>query len=158
MAVIKTRADYYKETKWFSIMQPNPTEPANKSKKGDCVIRAFSIAADLTWLQAFDVLVENARKTYNVPNGQQNYEQVFTAWGFTISSIKAVKGEKRMTVEGFCKSHPKGRYIVSVANHLTAVVDSVCYDTWNPANKCVYKVYKLTDKELYNGCKRMHGL
>lgn len=148
MAVIKTRADYYKETKYFSVMQPNPTEPDRRSKKGDCVIRAFSIAADITWLEAFDVLVENARKTYNVPNGQQNYEQVFASLGYTSSSIKAEKGKKRMTLEGFCKSHPKGRYIVSVANHLTAVVDGVCYDTWNPANKCVYKVFELPKKRV----------
>lgn len=146
MATIKTKADYYKETKYFSIMQPNPTEPQNKSVKGDCVIRAFAIAADLTWLEAFDLLTENARKTYNIPTDKHNYRTVFENFGFERQSIGLTKSGKRFTVEGFCKAHPKGRYILKVAHHLTAVVDGVCYDTWNTANKCVYVYYELKKK------------
>lgn len=143
MATIKTMADYYKETKYFSFMQPNPTEPQNKSVKGDCVVRAFAIAADLTWLEAFDLLTENARKTYNIPTDKHNYRTVFEAYGFAGKSIGLTKDRKRFTVEGFCKTHQKGRYILKVAHHLTAVVDGVCYDTWNTANKCVYKYWEL---------------
>lgn len=100
------------------------------------------MAADITWLEAFDKLTENARKTYDVINGQSNYEVVFSANGFEKKSVKVVKGKKRMTVEDFCKKNRKGSYIVAVANHLTAVVDGVCYDNWNPANKCVYVYYE----------------
>lgn len=143
MAIIKTRADYYKDTEYFCRYNNNPTfKDGQRWTKGDCVIRAFAMAADITWLEAFDKLTENARKTYDVINGQSNYEVVFSANGFEKKSVKVVKGKKRMTVEDFCKKNRKGSYIVAVANHLTAVVDGVCYDNWNPANKCVYVYYE----------------
>lgn len=144
MATFKTTADYYKPTKYFKIFQPNPSEKTEKSTKGDCVIRAFAIAADLTWLQAFDYLCGYARETYGTPSCHTTYEPAFERFGFRPCHLKAVKaGKKRMTTEDFCKSHPKGRYILRLANHLTAVVDGVNYDTWNTANRCIYKYFSL---------------
>lgn len=144
MATIKTKADYYKDTPYFCQYNNNPSHKDGKRyDKGDCVIRAFAMAADITWLEAFDLLVGNARKTYNVLNDKTNYEKVFKDFGFERKSVKVVAGMKRMTLEDFCKKHKKGHFIVSVANHLTAVVDGVCYDQWNPANKCVYTYYEL---------------
>lgn len=143
MAIIKTKTDYYRDTEYFRKRNNNPSyKGGNRWHKGDCVIRAFAMAANITWLDAFDMLVENARKTYTVPNSKDNYDVVFAANGFERKSVKVVKGKKRMTLEDFCKVHKKGRYIVSVANHLTAVIDGVCYDQWNPANKCVYVYYE----------------
>lgn len=143
MATIKTRADYYKDTDFFCQYNVNPSyEDGKKYEKGDCVIRAFAMAANISWLEAFDILVENARKTYNVPNYKTNYQEVFAQYG-TYKGVKAVSGKKRMTVEDFCKKHKKGRYIVRVASHVTCVVDGVCYDQWNPANKCVYCYWEI---------------
>lgn|GEM_PF-1062317 len=145
MATILTTKDYFKNTPYFCLYNINPSHKEGvRWNKGDCVIRAFAMAADITWLEAFDLLMENARKTYNVPNDNLNYETVFKANGFERKGVKIEKGKKRMTLEDFCKAHKKGRYIVNIANHLTAVVDGVCYDTWNPANSCVYSYYELT--------------
>jgi hypothetical protein len=140
----RKKSDYYQETKYFKPTQPNPSEKGLKSTKGDCVIRAFAIAGDIRWLDAFDMLVDHARKHYNVPNDKANYEKVYENFGFVKHPVKVVKGQSRMTVEDFCKEHPVGKYILVVANHNTAVVDGVCRDTWNPANKCVYKYFELT--------------
>lgn len=145
MATIKTKADYYKDTDFFCQYNVNPSyEDGKRYDKGDCVIRAFAMAADITWLEAFDLLVENARKTYNVPNYKTNFGKVFENFGFERKSVKVVAGKKRMTVEDFCKKHKKGHFILEVAHHVTAVVDGVCYDQWNPANKCVYVYWELT--------------
>jgi len=141
MATIKTNADYYKDTDYFCLYNPNPTE-GDRAKKGDCVIRALAVAMGITWLEAFDLLTENARRTYNVPNDNQNYDEVLKACGFTYQAAKAEKGKKRMTVEQFCIKHPKGHYFIKIANHCTAVVDGVCYDAWNPANKTIYRIYQ----------------
>lgn len=144
MATIKTRADYYKDTKYFCQYNINPSyEDGQRYDKGDCVIRAFAMAADITWLEAFDLLTKRARETYDVPNSKSNYPHVLLDFGFKKKSVSVAKGKKRMTVEDFCKAHKKGRYCVKVANHLTAVVNGVCYDQWNPANKCVYVYYEL---------------
>ena len=146
MATIKCRADFYKDTEYFCQYNNNPTyKDGQRWTKGDCVIRAFALAANITWLEAFDLLAKRARETYDVPNSMSNYPQVLLDYGFKKKSVSVAKGRKRMTVEDFCKAHKKGHFCVKVANHLTAVVDGVCYDQWNPANKCVYTYYELVD-------------
>lgn len=131
---------------YFEHTQPNPTETKYTSTKGDCVIRAFANATDKTWLEAFDLLTAEARATYDVPNGKSCYEGLFKKLGYKQSSFPAIKGKKRMTVERFCKEHPKGRYMISLSNHLCAVVDGKVLDTWYRGDKCVYMCYTITEE------------
>lgn len=144
MATIKTRTDYYKDTDYFCLYNINPTRYENKRwDKGDCVYRAFAMAADITWIEAFDILVKKARETFNAPG--LCYKEALLEYGFTRHSCPAKAGKKRITVEDFCKKHKKGRYFLCIANHCTAVVDGVCYDVWNPADRCVYTYFELNN-------------
>lgn len=142
------RQDYHIPTDYFEPTQPNPTETNRfkKSTKGDCVIRAFCLAAGISWLEAFDLLVAHARKNYDIPNGQTNYMSLFTELGYEKVTPKVIKGRKRMNVEDFCKKHRKGRYMLKVANHMTAVVDGKVRDTWNTANKCIYHYWIISNE------------
>jgi hypothetical protein len=54
-----------------------------------------------------------------------------------------ISGFLNMKVGEFAKQHPKGTYLISVRNHLTAVVDGVVYDTWNCSFKAINKVWKV---------------
>ena len=141
MVEFKKRSDYFKRTSLFVPFQPNPTEVIGKGKKGDCVIRALCAVMDLEWVEAFDLLVESARKTYNVPNDKENYRLVLKEAGFKEYTCMAKEGEKRMTVEGLAKNNPDARIFVKVANHATAIVNGKIMDSWNPANKCVYRYF-----------------
>lgn len=144
MATFKTQSDYYKPAPNFEPTQPNPTETAGKrTKKGDCVIRAFSIVTGRTWLETFDMLAEHARNSYNSINDPLNYNEVCRNHGWKEYTEKAVKGSKRLTVEQFAQQHPTGRYLVRVAHHLTAVVDGVIKDAWNTSNEVVYKYFEV---------------
>ena len=40
------------------------------------------------------------------------------------------------------KDHPTGRYIVTVAHHVVAVVDGKYYDTWDSGEKSLYGYYE----------------
>ena len=130
---------------YFEYTQPNPTETRYGSTKGDCVIRALANASGRTWLEAFDLLVAEARKTYNVPNDKACYKNVFMRLGYTQTTPNVVKGRKRLNVEAFCKKHPKGRYILRLAHHLCAVVDGSVRDTWYRGDMCVYQYYTIED-------------
>ena len=131
---------------YFEHTQPNPSETKYTSTIGDCVIRAFANATGKTWLEAFDLLVAEAREDFCMPNSQRCYEALFAKMGYTTTSYPAIKGRKRMNVEKFCKEHPKGRYILALANHLQAVVNGKVLDTWYRGEKCVYKSYIITAK------------
>ena len=139
------KKDLYKNTDYFEFTQPNPTE-GKKCNKPDCVIRAFAIAADITWQESFDILSQIAREDYNVPNAKGVYEKVFAQRGYKVVTLKAKAGEKRKTAEEFAKSNPKGRYILSLASHLCAVVDGKIRDGWNCGHKCIYKIYIISEK------------
>ena len=48
MATIKCRADFYKDTEYFCQYNNNPTyKDGQRWTKGDCVIRAFALAANI---------------------------------------------------------------------------------------------------------------
>ena len=139
------KKDLYKNTDYFEFTQPNPTE-GKRCKKPDCVIRAFAIAANLSWQESYDILSALARENYDVPNSQNIYEKAFAQRGYKKISMKPIKGEKRKTAEDFAKSNPKGRYILGLASHLCAVVDGKIRDGWNCGYKCIYKIYIINEK------------
>jgi len=66
-------------------------------------------------------------------------------FGFEYTGVSNKKGSKRPTVKSFALSHPKGKYVVSVARHAVAVVDGVYYDTWDSGYKSLYGWYELDE-------------
>lgn len=137
-------AEYRKKTPFYNYYNPNPLSDEKKAwDRGDCVIRAFAVALDISWVEAFDILSEEARKTYNVPNDRKVFDAVLKRNGAIYHGVKPQEGEKRMTVAEFCKTHPDGRFFVKISSHCTAVVNGVCLDTWNPSKKAVCCYYQI---------------
>lgn len=133
--------DLYQNTDYFELTQPNPTEK-KKAKKDDCTMRAISIVLNITWQEAFDILVNEARKQYDMPNSMKVLEKVLKNNGFETITMKIEKGRKRLTAEQFAKSTRKGTYILRVAKHVCAVVDGKIKDAWNCGDSCIYKIYQ----------------
>lgn len=131
-------SEYRKTTDVYTYYNPNPREDERKAwDTGDCVVRAFAVAADITWIEAFDKLAEVARREFRMINSKDCYKILFDELGYKYTGCKPVFGEKRMTLAEFCKKHKKGAYIVDISNHATAVVNGTCFDTWNCTKKCV---------------------
>lgn len=143
MAEIKTNKDYYKPTEWFVPSQPNPTEKIGHGKKADCVIRAFAHVMSVTWIEAYIALCKIGEQIYSVPNDPLTIQAYCERKGYKRETYKAVKGQKRMTAEQFAQAHPKGKYIVNIANHTTACINGKIYDSWNCGNSIVYSSYEI---------------
>ena len=41
------------------------------------------------------------------------------------------------TVSEFAKEYPKGKYAVTMNGHITAVIDGIIYDTFDPSNRII---------------------
>lgn len=113
---------------------------------GDCVKRAIAKAANMDYKEVSLGLnrhkkVTNA-KTFNSDYNWLSYIEKIL--GGKKMSFPAVKGQKRMNGERFCKAYPKGSYVLQMANHLTACVNGVIYDTWDCSEKCVYRAWKIS--------------
>lgn len=131
---------YYKDGQYFKYSNPNPAAAERHTLKwdrGDCAIRAVAHALNITWLRAFDLLTSYARSKYNVLNDRGLTRAFFTEYGYTYVGLKPERGKHRMTVEEFAKTHKKGYYFISIANHFTACVNGKIYDVWNCGDSAV---------------------
>lgn len=127
----------------FCYYQPNKKDL--KDEVGDCQIRAFSKVLNLTWLEAFDMTIPICRElqTYTIFDCDlKKTKKAMDKLGFSYIGISNKKGSKRPTVDGFAKDHPTGRYIVTIAHHVVAVVDGKYYDTWDSGEKSLYGYYE----------------
>lgn len=131
-----------------------------KGLTGDCVCRAIAIASQRPYREIYDALNIQAkeyndkkRKRRRGKSGARSgmhkeaYHDYILSLGFNWTPT--------MFVGSGCKVHlaagelPMGRLIVAVSKHLTAVIDGVIHDTYDPqreTGRCVYGYYSLTTK------------
>ncbi len=104
----------------------------------DCAVRAISKATDKSWDKTYIELSEYARMR-----------------GITFSEIQFINEYLKERFQDF--SLPKGIYtlqdfidldlagtwLITMPNHITCVIDSVCYDTFYPIDKYIWCAYKV---------------
>ena len=132
--------------KRFAYFQPNKKDL--KDKVGDCQIRALCKTLNISWVEAFDLTIPICRElqTYTIFDCDlKKTKAAMETLGFSYTGISNKKGSKRPTVDSFAKDHPTGKYIVSVAHHVVAVVDGKYYDTWDSGYKSLYGYYTLKE-------------
>ena len=109
------------------------------AKRGDCVIRAISIATERPYDLVFNELMDLAKEKQNLPNDKKVYKPYLEELGWTWVPT--------MGIGTGCKVHlkeselPKGRVICRLSKHLVAVIDGVMNDIYNSSrdgNRCVY--------------------
>jgi hypothetical protein len=121
-----------------------------KGKTGDCVVRSVAIATGLPYQQVYDKVNKLAtrERTGKRKRGISN-ARTGVYKGTTRKLLESLgwRWTPTMEIGSGCKVHlranelPKGRLIVSVSGHLTAVIDGVIHDTHNPSRRgtrCVY--------------------
>ena len=109
------------------------------AKRGDCVMRAISIATERSYDLVFNELMDLAKEKQNLPNNKKVYMPYLNALGW--------KWKATMGIGTGCKVHlkanelPGGRILCQVSNHCVAVIDGVINDTHDcsrDGTRCVY--------------------
>lgn len=130
MRETKTRNKYY---------NPNP----KKVETSDCVVRALCKATGKDWDTVFEELIEIGREHKVMPHSDEAWKMYVEQYGFIKHSIKVVKGQRRLRVDGFARTlGKKGTFLLNVANHLVTSVDGYYYDTWDCGDKMVYNYFE----------------
>ena len=123
-----------------------------RGRAGDCVVRAIAIATEKSYQEVYDAInalapAERTRRSRRSCArsgvGRTTYEcylrQLCWEWVPT------------MQVGSGCQVHlrteelPKGRLVVRLSRHLTAVIDGVIHDIYNPdrrGSRCAYGYFK----------------
>lgn len=124
-----------------------------KGTTGDCVCRAIAIATEKPYKEIYD-LINEFGKMERLSKSRTSKSSARTGvYKDTIRKIMEHLGWKwipTMKIGQGCKVHlsenelPKGRLVVSVSKHCTAVIDGVINDTYDPSRdgqRCVYGYY-----------------
>lgn len=138
-----TKSEKSSPMKNYVYYQPNPKGRRGEKNRCDCVVRAIAKFLGIDWLDAYNQLCEAGRRTYDMPNSRDSIKFICSEWGARYTAIKVEVGCRRPTVESFAQEHPKGRYLLSVANHEVCIEDGFYYDTWDCGHKCVYSYWEI---------------
>lgn len=112
-----------------------------KGSAGDCVVRAIAIATGKPYQEVYDAVntLAKSERTGRRKRGKSSarngvYRQTYRRY---LESI-GWRFVPTMHIGSGCKVHllaselPKGRLLVSLSKHLTAVIDHVIHDTHDP--------------------------
>lgn len=121
------------------------SESRRPKQRNDCAVRAYAIATGRPYDEVYDRFSLGGRRA------SEGTDKAFTAALFRLEcwdelTFPAVKGRRRMNPPSFVASYPEGRWIVSTAKHLTAVVDGVWRDEFAPdQDRCIYRAWRMPD-------------
>ena len=102
----------------------------------DCVIRSISLLTNNSWRRTYDELSDLAGDV-----------------GLLFSDVSFVEDylddryerecHYSKKVGEFAREYPIGRYAVTMNGHITAIIDGIIYDTFDPSNRimrCAWRI------------------
>ncbi len=114
-------------------------------KTGDCVIRAICTALNENWADTYKGMLDIALKEGYAVSCRENYEYYLKEKGLVKQKMPRRSDRTRYTVAEFADelAKPDKTYIISVARHLTVVINKDLYDLWNAGRKSVGNYWEL---------------
>jgi len=123
-----------------------------KGTAGDCVARSIAIASGKPYGEVYAALArgtgtQRAGKTGKRSASARSGINTGRKWFKDYMASLGFRWVPTMQIGSGCQVHldanelPKGRLVVSVSKHMTAVIDGVIHDTHDPSrggSRCVY--------------------
>lgn len=124
-----------------------------KGYAGDCTVRAIAIATDQDYETVYQTLYALNRQNNAKSKRTRHINPSPRDGGTTTKTIREYmaslgwKWTPTMTIGSGCRVHlradelPKGKLVVRVTKHMTAVIDGVINDTYDPSREGTRAVY-----------------
>ena len=100
----------------------------------DCAVRAVSVALDVSWEKAFDLIADAGYKMGDMPSSDSVWGAVLRQHGFYRSAISN-ECPLCYTAEDFAIEHPNGVYVLGFGGHAATVRDGYIYDAWDSSQE-----------------------
>jgi hypothetical protein len=100
----------------------------------DCAIRAVSVALNVSWEEAFDLIADAGYKMGDMPSSDSVWGAVLRQHGFYRSAISN-ECPLCYTAEDFAIEHPNGVYVLGFGGHAATVRDGYIYDAWDSSQE-----------------------
>ena len=114
------------------------TKFKSRRKRGDCVVRAITIALNLPYEVVFKSLCDLAKETGFFPNDDETYGLYLKQNGW-IKNKPQRTGRSLKRLENFNSAGITA--IVNTRNHLVCVSNGKIYDTWDCKFYCANSYY-----------------
>lgn len=124
----------------MSYIHFNPN-PLNKYI-GDCVVRAFCAALDISWEDAYTRIAARGYIMRDMPSSNSVWDCQLMHEGFK-REILPFKDD--YTVKDFCRDFPIGTYVLGTGTHAVTVKDGNYLDAWDSGDEIPTYYYR---KEL----------
>lgn len=122
---------------WIKF-NPNPTGRF----VGDCAVRAVSVALDIDWEEAYNLISDAGYAMGDMPSSDSVWGAVLRQHGFYRAAIPNSCPDC-YTAEDFAADHPSGVFVLGFGGHVATVIDGDLYDSWDSSNEVpVYFWYK----------------
>lgn len=109
-------------------------------KVSDCTVRAFSLAHNISWFKAYDILSEYARNECIVID-DASFIDDFLSERYNYECFKCI-GEK-ITIGEVCEMYPEGIYLITMSGHITCMINGTIYDIWDPRDKFAWRIWEI---------------
>ena len=100
---------------------------------GDCAIRAVSVALNVDWETAFELIADAAFQMADMPSSDSVWGAVLRQHGFYRYAISN-DCDDCYTAEDFAEDHPIGVYVLAFGGHVATVKDGDLYDSWDSSH------------------------
>lgn len=112
---------------------------------GDCVVRAFAIAANKDYKEVYNMAKSLCKKGESPRNGltKTNCHKLGTMLGGVWVACSGIGTGCKMHLKA--DELPKGRIVCNCSKHLVAAIDGVVNDTYDSTRggtRCVYGYWK----------------
>lgn len=105
----------------------------------DCSVRAISLATGKSWDETYTELAHYGRK-----QGITFSEVEFINDYLSDQYPEYIAREKGINIlQDFLDLKFKGNWLITMAGHITCVIDGVCYDTFDPSDRVIWNIYKV---------------
>lgn len=109
---------------------PNPS----KRNVGDCSVRAISVALDIDWEEAYELIVRAGFALKDMPSSDSVWGAVLRSHGYVREAVPNTCPDC-YTAQDFALDHPKGVYVLGFGGHVATIVDGILYDSWNSSKE-----------------------
>lgn len=107
--------------------------PAGR-RVGDCAVRAVSVALDVDWETAYNLIAEMGYQLADMPSSDAVWGAVLRQHGFYRAAISNSCPDC-YSAEDFARDHPHGVYVLGFGGHVATVRDGRLYDSWDSSRE-----------------------
>lgn len=139
--VQKADLQFKRVRSFWKNFNPNPFN----RKTGDCTLRAYCAAFNISWNCAYDKASKRAKEEGFVLDDSKVVDKILTeVFNCKLSSLynkKTIKVKDRRTIKDWAMCHPYGTFICQVTGHLVTIRDGKYYDNWDSGDKKIANIY-----------------